>query len=80
MTLMRLGKDGFIKWHSTFLNAEKALINYVAVIVLYYTNVQVYWFTLILRLLWKILVMGEELEDNREIKEDGKIVNRKKKD
>ena len=31
---------------------------------------QVYWFTLILRLLWKILVLGEELEDNREIKEE----------
>lgn len=31
-----------------------------------------YWFKFILRLLWKILIKGEELEDNREYDEEEK--------
>ena len=30
---------------------------------------QVYWFKFILRLVWKILVMGEQVNDNREYKD-----------
>lgn len=39
---------------------------------------QVYWFKFILRLLWKILIKGEELADNREF-EEGKENGQQKK-
>ena len=44
--------------------------------------VQVYWFKFIAHLLWKILVLGQKLEDNRETDEepDTKKVNGKKHD
>lgn len=40
--------------------------------VYFYATVQLYWFKFILQLIWKIVVLREVLEDNRDFKEEGK--------
>ncbi len=39
------------------------------------THIQVYWFKFILRLLYKILILGEKVQDTREFdeEEEGKL-------
>ncbi len=46
-----------------------AVQNYI--IIIYISPLQVYWFHFIVRLLWKIVCKGGELEDTREIEEEG---------
>jgi hypothetical protein len=39
---------------------------------------QVYWFKFILKLLWKIFVLGQDLEDTREFEEEEEMKKKKK--
>lgn len=52
-----------------FAMQVKHIVHVIVQHIINYHEWQAYWFKFIVRLLWKILVLGEELEDTREYEE-----------